>query len=113
MNNSFYNYQVVYDYLKEFLEGFNSNYNYQIYLETFLEGCIDSIGMFSKNGLFFFFKLKEELNKQMIVKETSFYHLLNILINPNDLPSFKSLEMVLLKNLINFDSTKEFVRKNA
>ena len=113
MNNSFYNYVIVYNYLKEFLEGFNEHYYYKMHLETFLEGSVDSIGMFSQNGLFIFFKLKEELQKQMIIKETSFYHLLNILINPNNLPSFKNLEVLLLKYLINFDSTKEFVRKHV
>ena len=112
MNNSFYNYEVVYEYLDEFLEGFNSTYDYKVRIESFLEGSIDSIGMFSKTGLYIFFKLKEDMEKTIVVKETAFHHIINILINPNNLPSFKLLSNLLLKQLINHYSVKEFI-KNA
>ena len=114
--SSFYDYNSFWNYLNDFLnERFNCFYTYKFYLEPFLEGCFETdystVGIFSDEGLFIFFKLDEKLPGRF--REEEFLHSkLTVTVNPNFYIKEKELEFLLIKYSQLLRKKKQQLREN-
>lgn len=114
--SSFYDYNSFWNYLNDFLnERFNGSYEYKFYLEPFLEGCFETdystVGIFSDEGLFIFFKLDEKLPGRF--REEEFLQSkLTVTVNPNFYIKEKELEFLLIKYSQLLRKKKQQLREN-
>ena len=103
----FNTYTSVYDLITFYLERFQDKWAaYKVYLEPFLEGSEDIIGMFSELGLFIFFYLDQELPGRYRVEDSKEPNILRVTVNPNNFIKINEFEMLLLKYILKFNSFK-------
>ena len=105
---SFKTYTFVYEYLMNFLEGFNEKWSaYHFHLEPFLEGSEDIVGIFSDNELFVFFYIEKELPGRYREEESQYPDIVRLTINPDNMITNKELEFLLLNKLLKLNSFRE------
>lgn len=104
----FNTYTEVYDMIANHLERFHDKWAaYTIYMEPFLEGSEDIIGVFSDTGLFVFFHLDPELPGRFRVEDERKKYLVRVTVNPNNFMTVKEFELLLLENLLKWNSFRE------
>ena len=105
---SFYIYTEVYDLITNHLERFHDKWAaYKFYMEPFLEGSEDIIGVFSDTGLFIFFHLNPELPGRFRMEESNKKNVISLSVNPNNFMTTKEFEFLLLENLLKWNSFRE------
>ena len=97
----------MYDLLVEFLEWFNENWSvYHLYIEPFLEGSEEIIGMFSDTGLYVFFYLDVSLPGRYRKEDSTNVNVLRYTINPNNFIKQIELEVLFLEGLTKLNSLR-------
>lgn len=105
---NFKTYTFVYEYLMNFLEGFNEKWSaYHFYIEPFLEGSENIVGIFSETKLFVFFHIDKELPGRYREEENKNIDVVRITINPDNMITKKELEFLLLNKLLKLNSFRE------
>lgn len=94
-------YTEVYDLLVEFLEWFNEKWTaYHLFIEPFLQGSEEIIGVFTRNNKVVFFYIDEKLPGRYRIEESTNNSVFRYTVNPHNFITRKELEFLFLEILV-------------